>query len=350
MRYGTVVMTLATLVVSTPAVAQSVEAFYKGKTVYLTIGSDPASAGDSYNRLISRHIGKHIPGAPTITVQNVPGAGGLVHLNNMYNVVAKDGTVIGLTRESTPFEPLFTGKESQAKFDPLKFNWLGAPNRFPAVAIAWHTAPVKKAEDLYTHELLIGGIGLTGSTNDAYVLRNILGFKYRVIMGYPGPAAVDLAMERGELQGRASAGWEGLNSRNAEWLREKKVNILYQMGLEKNPNIPPEVPLLLDFAKTPQDRALLELKFASNSLGFPYMLPPGTPTDRVAAIRAAFVATLNDPELRQDAKKQILTIAPVRAEEIEAILKKSYSASPEMLARLAEASKPPADAEPARPK
>ena len=340
-RIGLWAAALAAGFIANQAHAQTPAEFYAKKTVRFTIGSDPASAGDQYNRLMAQHIGRFIPGAPSVIAQNMPGAGGLVHINWMYNIADKDGTVVGLTREATPFEPLLLGSDSQAKFEALKFQWIGAPNSFPNVALAWHTAPVKKAEDLFTRELLVGGIGQTGSANDAYVLRNVLGFKYKVINGYPGPAAVDLAMERGELEGRASAGWTGLKTRGAEWLREGKVNILYQLGLSKHPDIPQTVPLLIDFAKTPDDRALIELKYASNEIGFPFLMPPGTPADRVAAMRKAFVDMFADADFKAAAAKQKLDIFPVSGERIEEVIKKMYQAPPALIARLTEASKPP---------
>lgn len=329
--------------------AQSVEEFYKGKTVILAIGSDVGGGYDTYGRIIARYLGKYIPGNPTIVPKNMPGGGGLTLLNHMYNVAPKDGTTIGASQQLAPFEPLLASDKSNAKFDPIKFQWLGSPIRFSAVAIAWHTSPVKTAEDLLTHELIVGSSGAaSNSTNDAYVLRNILGFKFRVILGYPGGADIDLAMLRGETQGRANIGWTGFSTRNPDWIPEKKISILYQMGLEKHPSIPAEVPLILDFAKTPEDRQVLELKFASYGIGYPYMVPDGTPADRVAALRKALATALADPELIADANKQRIEIEPITGETIEAVLRKSFSAPKEVVARLVEASKLPSDIEKAK--
>lgn len=315
---------------------------FKGQTISMTLGSDPGSAGDTYNRLIAKYIVKYLPGQPTAVVRNMPGADGLVHLNWIYNIAPKDGTTIGLTRQDIPFEPLFSGKETMATYDAKQINWLGSPNGFPAVAISWHTSKVKTAEDLLNMELLIGGIGNTsGSTNEAYVLRNIIGFKFKAVLGYPGPTAVDLAMERGEIEGRASAGWTGLRTRHQDWLRDKKVNILYQMGVEKFPEIPSEVRSVLEFARNDEDRALLKLKYASNNLGFPYLLPPGVKPEVVAVVRAAFEQALADPQLREEAAKQNLDINPISAQKIVDIINESYAASPALLKRLNEASQPP---------
>jgi tripartite-type tricarboxylate transporter receptor subunit TctC len=329
------------------ATAQTVADFYKGKAITLSVGVDVGGGYDAYARLMARYLEKYIPGNPRVSVQNMPSAGGITQLNYMANLAPRDGTAIGATQQYIPFEPLLSGKDSKAQFDPLKFLWLGSPAPFSAVAVAWHTAPVKRAEDLLTHELVVGASGATsGIATDAYVARNILGFKFKVVLGYKGGADLNLAMERGETQGRPTSGWQGIKTAYRHALEEKKIILLYQIGLEKHPGIPADVPLILDFAKTPEDRQVLELKFASYSLGYPYMLPAGTPADRVAALRTAFKAALADPGLLADAEKQGMEIQPVAPETIEAILKRAYAAPPELLARLAEASKPPADARP----
>ena len=339
MRCGIVLMLLLAASGST---AQPAAEYYRGKTITLTLGSDVGGGNDAYARLVARHLGRFIAGGPTIVVKNMPGAGGLRHLNYMYRVAPKDGTVIGTTQQLTPFEPLLAGKDSRAEFDPLKFTWLGSPERFSAVALSWHTSPVKTAEDLMQHELIVGAAGrITGSANDAYVLRNVLGFKFRVILGYPGGADVDLAMERGEIQGRSTSGYQGIKQRNPEWLSNRMVNVLYQIGLEKNPNIPVDVPLILDFAKTPEERAILELKFASFEVGYPYLLPPEVPADRAATVSAAFTAMMNDPDFKADAEKHRLDVNPISGQRIAELLQRSFSAPREIVDRLVEASQPP---------
>jgi tripartite-type tricarboxylate transporter receptor subunit TctC len=325
-----------------PAIAQSVADFYHGKTITLTIGVAAGGGNDAYARLIARHLGRFLPGTPTVVIQQMPGAGGLRHLNYLYNIAPKNGTAIGATEHLTPFEPLLAGKDSKATFDPLQFGWLGSPERFSAVALSWHTSPVKTAKDLLTHELVVGAEGVvTGSSNDAYVLRNILGFKFRVVLGYSGGAAVDLAMERGELQGRSNSGYQGIKTRHPQWLTNHMVNVLYQIGLRKNPDMPSDVPLVLDFAKNAADRAVLELKFASFELGYPYIAPPGTPSDRLAALQAAFAAMTSDPAFEADARAQRLDVGPISAERIEAVLRRSFTAPRETIDRLIGASKPP---------
>jgi tripartite-type tricarboxylate transporter receptor subunit TctC len=331
----------AGLVLMTPVQADdaAVAEFYSGRTVTMTVGVGVGSGGDTYARLIAQFLGRHIPGNPTIIVENLPAAGGLVQMNQLYNQADRDGSVIGLTRESIPFEPLLLGDASNADFDIAQINWLSSPNSFPSVSIAWHTAEVKTAADLREHELVVGGTGQTGSANDAQVLNNLLGFKFKVINGYPGPAEVDLAMETGELEGRATAGWTGLTTRHPDWLAENKVIILYQTGSVRYPGIPDDVPLLEDLAETDEQRAILRLKYASNEIGFPFFAPPEVPEDRVAALRQAFVDTYADPEFLAAAAAQQVDINPIGPARMAEVYAEAYSASPELLAKIAELSK-----------
>ena len=347
---GTLITCCLVSVSFADANAQSQSAFYKGKTVSLTIGSGVGGGNDSYARLIARFLPTHIPGDPAIVVRNMPGAGGLKALNYMYERARKDGTAIGGTNQFTAFEPLYTGKRSKAKFDALKFNWLGSPASYSSVGIAWHTSNVKTAKDLLENRLLIGSSGITStSSNVSYVLGNTLGFKYRLILGYPGGADVDLAIARGEVHGRSSINWDSLHSRHSDWVRDKKVNILYQLGVKPDPRIPSNVPLILDLAETDEARQVLELQFASYGVGYPHFAPPGVPGDRFKLLRKAYAATLADPSLQAIAKKQKFTIRPVSGEEVEAILRKSYSAPKAVIARWIEAAKPPKTFEKAKP-
>jgi tripartite-type tricarboxylate transporter receptor subunit TctC len=334
----------------TQAHAQSAAAFYQGKTVSITVGSGVGGGNDSYARLIARFLPKHIPGNPAVVVKNMPGAGGLKALNYMYERARKDGTEIGGTNQFTAFEPLYTGKKSKATFDALQFNWLGSPASYSSVGIAWHTTGVKTAKDLLTQQLLIGSSGITStSSNVSYVLGNTLGFKFRLILGYPGGADVDLAIARGEIHGRSSINWDSLQSRHSDWIRDKKVNILYQLGVKRDPRIPSDIPLILDLAETPEARQVLELQFASYGVGYPYMAPPKVPAERVTALRKAYAAMMAHSELQAAATSQKFTIQPVSGEEVEEILRKSYSAPPSIVARWIEAAKPPKSFETAKP-
>jgi tripartite-type tricarboxylate transporter receptor subunit TctC len=321
--------------------ADAIEDFYRGKTLNLMIGSGAGGGVDQVSRAVARHLGKHVPGNPTVVPRNMGGAGGLQVLNHIQSVAPKDGSTIGIVLPSLVFDPLFTGKSEG--YDPLRLKWLGGPARYASVAIAWNAAtPVRRAQDLLTQELVVGAASVaSNSASDAYVMRHILGYKYRVITGYQSGADIDLAMQRGETQGRANIAWYGIKTRNAEWLRDGKISLLYQMGLKRHPDIPVDVPLSLDLTRTPLERQMLELKFSAYDVGYAFMAPPETPPERVAVLRAAMTAAVNDPAFRADAAREKIEVDPVAGAEVEAIIRNAYAAPPEVLTRLNEAIKPP---------
>jgi tripartite-type tricarboxylate transporter receptor subunit TctC len=321
--------------------ADAIEDFYRGKTLNLMIGSGAGGGVDQVSRAVARHLGKHVPGNPTVVPRNMGGAGGLQVLNHIQSVAPKDGSTIGIVLPSLVFDPLFTGKSEG--YDPLRLKWLGGPARYASVAIAWNAAtPVRKVQDLLTQELVVGAASVaSNSASDAYVMRHILGYKYRVVTGYTSGADIDLAMQRGETQGRANIAWYGIKTRNAEWLRDGKISLLYQMGLKRHPDIPVDVPLSLDLTRTPLERQMLELKFSAYDVGYAFMAPPETPPERVAALRAAMTAAVTDPAFRADAVREKIEVDPVAGAEVESIIRNAYAAPPEVLTRLNEAIKPP---------
>jgi tripartite-type tricarboxylate transporter receptor subunit TctC len=328
---------------STTARAETAADVYRGKPVTVLIGSGVGGGLDQVARAVVRHLPKHIPGNPAVVPKNMVGAGGLQVLNFIHGVAPKDGLTLGVVLPALVFDPLFAGKTSADGYDPQRLRWLGAPARYASVAVAWNPATaVRKYTDLLTQELVVGAAsGASNSATDAYVMRNLLGLQYRVVTGYPGGAELDLAMVRGETQGRANIAWYGIKTRNSEWLRDGKLSVLYQMGLKKHPDIPGDVPLSLDLAKTPADRQLLQLKFSAYDIGYGFMVPPETPPDRVAALRAAFAATFNDPAYRADAIRERLELDPVAGEEIESIIRAAYQVSPDLIGRLVQVIKPP---------
>ncbi len=330
------------LLATTGAQADAIADFYRGKSVVLNVGTSPGSGADIVARLVARNLTRHIPGHPNVIVRNMTGGGGLLIFNHLYNKAPQDGTEFS-TVVQFPFEFLFDTGSTKALFDASKFRWVGGPVNFAAVAVAWNAStPVRKAEDLYTQELVIGASAVaSNSASDAYVTRNVLGFKYKVVLGYPGGAELDIAMIRGETQGRAQLSWPALKQRNPEWMTENKISILYQMGLQKSADIPTHVPLILDFARTTEDRQVLELKFATYSMGYPIFAPPGIPADRLAAMRKALIEALNDPVTRADAAKLRIDVDPMAGEAIESIVNKAYASPPAIVARLIEGSKPP---------
>ncbi len=332
---GALVMAASTL----PTVGQSAE-FYKGKTVTMLIGTSPGGGYDTYARLLTRHMGRYIPGTPKVIAKNMPGAGSRRAAGYLYNVAAQDGTFLGTMQRDAIFDPLFEGKKSRAKYDPRKFNWIGSANKDAIVAVSWHTSGVKTYQDLYKKELIVGATAPTSILAwMPHMLGNMFGMKFRVIAGYPGGSEVDLAMERGELQGRVIYSWNGLKTRRKQWLRDKKVNILFQMDLKKAPDLP-NVPLLLDFAKNADDRAILALLFSVNTFGRPYMAGPGVPKARVAVLRQAFNRTVRDKGYLGDAKKFKRLINPVDATRLVALIKKAYATPPRLLKRITKLRQP----------
>jgi tripartite-type tricarboxylate transporter receptor subunit TctC len=325
---------------TTAASAQdAVAKFYKGKTITMIIGLSPGGGYDIYARFVGQHLVRHIPGHPSFLARNMTGAGGLVSANHLYNVAPKDGTTLGAPQRGVPFEPLTGGAGHKAQFDPLKFNWIGSANSETSVAVAWHTTGITSYKDLFTKEIVFAGTGAgTESVVMPYVMANLLGFKVKVIAGYPGGSQMDLAMERGEVGGRGTYSWSSFVAKRMDWLRDKKVNILYQQALEKHPDLP-NVPLVLDLAKNDDDRKLLELEMIPLLFGRPYMAPPDVPKDRVAALRKAFDETMKDPQFLAEAKKAKLEIDPVSGEKMEALLKKAYATPKALVDRLNRVSK-----------
>lgn len=321
---------MALALAAAPASAQSVEEFYKDRTLTIYAGFPPGGGYDAYSRIVARHIGKHIPGNPSTVVVNRPGAGSMLLTNELFNILPRDGSVIGISAYGMPTEPLFGTKE--AKYDPREFNWLASANKEVSICVTWHTSPVKTWQDMLTHEITMGASGPGGETfTHPRIINHVLGTKMKVVSGYPGGKPINLAIERGEVDGRCGLPWSSAKSRNADWLEEKKVNILLQMATEKHPELA-DVPLILDLAEKQEDKDALEFLFAALEFGRAFTAPPEVPADRVAALRAAFMAMFEDPEFLADAEKQHLEINPVSGERIAALIDKLYEASPETVA------------------
>lgn len=327
---------------STTVRADAVEDFYKNKRMTMLIGLSTGGGYDRYARLTARYIAKYIPGNPSIVAKNMTGGGSLVMANFLYNVAPQDGSIIGAPQRGVPVEPLVAGKESKAKLDPLKMHWIGSLQRETSLAVAWHTSGIKSAQDLYEKEFIAGGTGATtDSVITGYVMNRLLGMKYRMIAGYPGGSEVNLAMQRGEVMGRATNSWSSIKSGDYERVKEGKLILLYQMGAKKSkaPELK-DVPLATDFAKDERTRKILFLKFAVNEFGYPYVMGPGVPQERVAAVREAFKKASQDPELLAYAEKSRMGIDPIYGDEMEELLKEMYASPPEIVAGLREASEP----------
>ena len=318
--------------------AASADDFYKGKVLKVDITSGVGGGPDVSARLTGRYLSKYIPGNPTVVYENTAAAGGIVGANYMFNQAPRDGTVIAASLDTTIFQELFFGPRSVAKFDARQFNYLGSPSKFVLVSIAWHTSAIKKWQDLLDHELIVGsgGPGSNG-TIDALILKNVLGFKYHLILGYQTGHDSDLAMVRGEIEGRASILWEIID-RNPDWLTDKKINVLFQYGLEKDPRIPADVPLLMNQIKDNDQREVLKLRMAADDLGLPFFAPPGVPPDRIAILRRAYEQVFKDPDFLADAAKEQQNISPVSGERQQQIVNDAFNAADEYKERLQRAS------------
>jgi tripartite-type tricarboxylate transporter receptor subunit TctC len=323
---------LAICLLALPASAQpSVAEFYKGRQVTILVGFTPGGSSSLYAQALARHMGRHLPGSPNFIVQHAPGAGGLVAANTIYNTSPRDGTVFAITGRAVAIEPLLGNKN--AKFEAQKFNWIGTANVEYTTCISWHTAPVKTFADLMTTELVVGGTG-ADATEVVFpkAANKMVGTKIKIVLGYHGSTEIMLAMERGELQGFCGIGWTFVKLRKSDWLRDRKINLLFQMSLEKHPDIP-QVPALIDQAKTPEDRKVFEFLFAPQEMGRPFFAPPGVPPERVKALRDAFEKTLKDPQFLAEAEKMGIEVQHVGGEAIHALLDRVYASPPEVIAR-----------------
>jgi tripartite-type tricarboxylate transporter receptor subunit TctC len=310
----------------TAAYADEVEDFYRGKAINLIAGFNPGGGADTYARLVARHLGKHMPGNPTVVVRNMQGAGSVIAANHVYTVSAKDGTELGLFAGNITVDPLMGG--TQNKYDARKFEWIGAPSSDSNVCLASPKTSFKTLDDVLKREMITGAAG-TSTLDFPIVLNNVLGAKFKLVKGYAGSAALRLALERGEIEGFCGVGY---NSMRTAGLTDGKANILVQIGLSKNPNMP-NVPFIMDYAKSDQDRQIFRLIFGWLDLERPIAAPPGTPAARVAALREAFDKAMADPALLADAEKVNVGIAPMSGKAITEFVAEAYRTPPELTAK-----------------
>ena len=302
--------------------AESAADFYKGKTVDLYVGFSSGGGYDTYARVLARHMEQHIPGKPSIVVKNMPGAGSLVLANWLYNVAPKDGTAFGIVARGAAFDPLLGN--DKAEFDAAKFNWIGSMNDEVSVCVAWHATGVRTLDDVMKKTLTVGGTGPSADTDQfPKILNGALGTKFDIVAGYPGGNEVNLAMERGEVQGRCGWSWSSVIATHKNWVDDKKINILLQMSTSKHPDLP-NVPHVMDYAKTKEQRQILNLAFARQAMGRPFVAPPGIPGDRVAALREAFMAALKDKQFLAEAQKMQLEINPVSGQKVQELVAEIY--------------------------
>lgn len=302
---------------SAPALAQT--DFYKGKSIELVISTGVGGGLDSNARVVARHLAAHIPGNPAIVPKNMPGAGHIRAANYVFSQAPKDGTTIAT------FIPIFVmaqvlERSKSIQFDAANFNWLASTSSSNSTVYAWHTSGIKSVEDATKRTVLMGATGV-GSYTVIYptVMNSVIGTRFKLVMGYQSTAEIGLAMERGEIEGRAGNNFNSLKAENAEWLRSGKINLIAQVGLERDAEFP-NVPLLLDFAKTEEGGRILKLFSTDVVIGRPFVTSPGVPAERVALLRRAFDEMLKDPAYRKDAAAAGLDVSPVAGEKIQNIV------------------------------
>jgi tripartite-type tricarboxylate transporter receptor subunit TctC len=301
--------------------AQSTGDWYKGRTISLIIGAGAGGGIDLYGRLVARHMGKHLPGQPSVVPQNMPAAGSIAAANYLYNVAPKDGTVIGIMSQGIILNEVLRLRGLQ--FEVGKFNWVGRISSDVLVAFTWHANKVKTIADAMAFETTIGGTGAgTTATQSPQLLNQVVGTKFKVIVGYPDTGVTMLAMERGELDG-TSTGWGGLKSSRGDWVREK-INMLVQMGTVRHPDLP-DVPSWVDVAKTPDDKKLLWMFGINAEIGKSILAPPGTAPERIAMLRSAFARMLRDPEFLTNVETAHMDFAPMLGAELQKIIIEAVS-------------------------
>lgn len=303
--------------------------FYKGKTIKLMIGNTPGGSYDIAARLVGRNFVRHIPGNPGIVIQNMRGGTGLIAANYVYNIGAKDGTMLANAHQSLPLRQVFGDK--QVRYDAAKLRWIGSPQSSVAMIATWHTSPIKTIRDAMARPSILGATTIRASAAVVPALTNhMIGTRFRLALGYKS-REINLAMERGEVVGRAGQSWAGWKSEQPDWVRDKKLNYLTQVGLKKDPELP-NVPLLMDLAKDRKSRAILKLFSAQISLGRPMYVVPEVPRDRVALLRKAFDKTMTDPMFLADARKHHFEVKPTSGAELQRIVADMMATPKELLA------------------
>ena len=310
------------------AMAQSVADFYRGKTVSVILGYPGGGSNGIYARAVARHIGRHIPGNPTVIFKSMPGAGSLVAANHLFNVAPKDGTALGLISATIPLEELLG--VAGAKFKSAEFNWIGRIAPGVNMTFVKDTSPVKSIEDVYKREVILGASGRS-STVFIYpaVLANVIGAKFKMVMGYPGSSEAMLAMERGEVEGHSTS-LEIVRALHPTWLSEKKITVLVQYALRRHPELK-DVPASWELGRNPEEQQILKIVANATEVGKMIMATPGMPADRVEALRRAFDATMKDPEFVAEVQANRVELGPMPGEELQKLVAGLGAAPPAVI-------------------
>ncbi|HTI86083.1 MAG TPA: tripartite tricarboxylate transporter substrate-binding protein [Alphaproteobacteria bacterium] len=317
------------------APAASAADFYKDKTISIVVGSAAGGSYDAYARLLSRHMGNHIPGTPSVIVRNMPGAAGVQSAQYIYTAAPKDGTSLGAPLNTVPLAQALD--RSKIAFDCAALQWIGTAAAPANVLAVWSGTGIKTLADARTREVTIGAT-TPGTTMEMYPLmaNHLFGTKFKVVTGYLGGAEINLAMERGEVEGRGSNSYLSYTFQNAEWIRDKKLTFLFQMTLKRDPIIA-DVPTLIEFAENDEQRQIVSLLATSEAIGRPVMAPPGVPADRIAILRKALMDAVKDPALRADAAKAKLEIQPISGEDMQKMIESIVHTKPDIVEKYKEA-------------
>jgi tripartite-type tricarboxylate transporter receptor subunit TctC len=313
--------------------AETVEEFYRGKQVVLLVASGVGGGYDTYARAFARHVGKHIPGNPAIIPKNLPAAGGLAAANTLYAVSPKDGLTIAALTNGIAMDPLFGNPG--ARFDALKFNWIGSIGKLQNICATWFQSPIKTIEAVRTREVTVAAAGPTSNTTiGPNVLNALLGTRFKIVAGYDPGAGMNLAVESREVEGICGLSWSTIRASRPDWIAGGRLNVLVQMALERLPELA-DVPSALDLVADPGNKRVLELILLRQEMGRPIAAPPGVPAERVAALRRAFDATMKDPDFLADARRFQMEIDPLSADQIAATLAAAYGAPAPIVGRAA---------------
>jgi tripartite-type tricarboxylate transporter receptor subunit TctC len=322
-------------VATTPAAPDPVADFYRGQTISLLVGANTGGGYDAYARPLSRHLGRLIPGEPNIVVRYMGAAGGLPAANSLYTVGSKDGLTIGALQRHAPYEVLRGNKS--IVYDPFKFSWLGSLNSEVSVTMVWANAPHRRAEDLLTTPLIMGSLGQeTDSEIEANAMIRLMGAPMQIIRGYSGTAENLLALEKGEIQGLHGVSWSYVKTRKVDWLRDGKIRILLQTGLEPHPDLK-STPTIYDLVKSEDIRQIWDLILAPKVMSRPYALPPGVPEDRVAALRQAFERLAQDRAFLAEMERLGTEVRYQSGQDMERLMARVYAFPPALVERMVEA-------------
>ncbi len=315
----------------TEAPAQTPEEFYRGRTIDLVIGYPPGGSNDVWGRLLARHLGRHVPGKPNVVPKNVPGAGSFLAVNQIFNVLPKDGSIVGI---GAPTMALDEKLGSQGvRFKTAELNWVGRVDSLVNMVFTWKTSPVKTFADARQREVTLSGTG-AGSTVAIYptVTNNVLATRFKLIMGYRGSNEAMLAVERGEVEGHSTS-WVALKVAHPDWIRDKSVAILVQYALRRHAELP-DVPTAVELARNDDERAILRAVMNASEVGTAFFTTPGIPADRLAALRRAFEATTGDPEFRAEVERTGLAVNPISGADLQKLVGEVSSLAPDLLEKV----------------